>query len=318
MSQNYGDVFATMQAFLNNITLEKQASSASDPAAKMDNRGKEMTKDKDKEDTMQVPADSAAAENKDGKAMDPKKKMAGTETYDADQKVSQATLKVSEHAKQARAEMLGNAIKAQLVALQKNASAPKAAAPAPVAAPVLAKTAEVLQKEAAERELADQYHRFCIGWNRGIEKKAEDIKEVMDSKLVKTAAEAEALLDQAAQAQPESVLPEEAVQQGMDQAEGGAAGGMDLDALAEQLKANGVTEQDLQVAAQEIEKLMASGVAPEEIVQAILSISGGAPAGGAAPEGAAPMMPEGMPPEMAKAAAERQALIQDYIRSLKA
>ena len=60
-------------------------------------------------------------------------------------------------------------------------------------------------------KIDQSYVNFSEGWLRGFEKKAEDIKSILASKLVKTAEEAEAILEKIAAEDPAAVMPEEAM-----------------------------------------------------------------------------------------------------------
>lgn len=199
----------------------------------------------------------------------------------------------------ARAEMLGNAILSQIAQLnQANAGIAKAAA----------------EQNEIEQAAQESYKDFQAGWYRGFQKKAEDINEILASGLVKTAEEAEALLDQVP---PEAKLPEEAMPEAAP-AEGGdvppevaeAASSLppehleQLDALADQMAEAGVEPEDVAQAAKMMDELTSQGVSPEEIVQAVQSISS---------EGAAEPAPE----EQQKIAAQRQDAIKNYIKGLR-
>lgn len=208
--------------------------------------------------------------------------------------------------KYARAERLGNAILSQIAALNaSNSQMEKAAA----------------EKSEIEKAAEESYKDFQAGWYRGFEKKAEDIKEILASGLVKTAAEAEALLDNVP---PEAKLPEEAMP--VDAAAAGmdlppevaeAAGQLppehleQLNALADQMAEAGVQPEDIAQAAKMMDELTAQGVSPEEIVQAVQEISSeGAPAEEAPKE-------EAPAEDVAKQAAARHEAIKNYIKGLK-
>jgi hypothetical protein len=69
---------------------------------------------------------------------------------------------------------------------------------------------------------------------------------------------------------PAEMAPEMGAEMGAEMApEMGAEGGMDIDQLAEALDAQGVTEEDLQAAAEAIEAMKAEGASDEQVVQAV-------------------------------------------------
>lgn len=204
----------------------------------------------------------------------------------------------------ARAERLGNAILSQIAQLRETQGIAKAAA---------------IEKTAEEKAAEESYNDFKKGWLRGYEKKAEDIGEILKSGLVKTAEEAEAMLDKVpAEAKlPEEEMPAEAPAEGGDVppevAEAAASLPPEhleqLNALADQMAEAGVEPEDVAQAAKMMDELTSQGVAPEEIVQAVQSMSaeGGAPAPEAAPS----------PADQEKIAAQRQDAIKNYIRGLR-
>ena len=329
--KQYGDVMTMMDEFLHSIeaerTIAKQAADSLTPGPNDDIKdepegkdsktiadaqagqgaaGAEKQSDKDKA-IAGVEADSAEAENKAGASEKPTDDQ-GPKSLDADQKVTENITMVETPEKIARAERLGNKILSIVADLQKNAAEQ---APAQVPVP------ELLQKLAAENpelanEVATSYHNFAQGFLAGRTQRQQDASEVLASKLVKTAEEADALLDMVAADDPAAIAPPELMGE-EGGAEGGAGGDIDpesaaqLDALAEEMAAAGVTAEDVVAAAQQLEELTAAGVSPEEIVAAASEV---------AEEDAVPPAEE---PAMLdpKVAAERKQVLKNYIRGLQ-
>ena len=155
-----------------------------------------------------------------------------------------------------------------------------------------AQPVQTIQKSAAEvqreQDAMNAFAEFSRGYNRGIQKKAEDIKEVADSGVVPSPAAAEDVLNAVAVQDPQAVLPEEAQPEaGVDPDTAKA-----LDQLAAAMAQEGVTPEQLAEAAKVVQDLQAQGVAPEEIIQAVdqAGAQGGAPGG--APAGGAPAAAE--------------------------
>jgi len=198
-------------------------------------------------------------------------------------------------------------------------------------APAVEKKAEAetfLSKLASEQPelhgaIMDSFHQFAVGWIRGFEKRAEDRQELLNSGLVKTAAEADMILDKIAAEDAGAVLPEEA---GAAPApEAAAPGGADVDQIVEQLDAAGVKPEDIDEAAKIMEQLQAQGVSPEEIVQAVTAMDE-LQGAGAAPEEIGQASDEvlaedagqkALPTAEEKKANVRKETIKDYIRSLR-
>lgn len=157
--------------------------------------------------------------------------------------------------------------------ITKTASAPTPqqppAAPAPQAQPApIPKTAEdirdnhlanVLLHKKAEDELNASL--FEQAFMIGVEQRRRDNACVLQGGICKTAAEADALLDAATQADPSAVLPAQAqVEQGLQGAEGAAAGGPSLPPeviqhvteLVQYLLSQGMSEADIEQAMLEI------------------------------------------------------------------
>ena len=128
----------------------------------------------------------------------------------------------------------------------------------------------LVQKQASQMSPADQeamnaFAEFSAGFNRGIQKKAEDVKEVQDSGVAPSKEDAESLLNTVAVQNPEAVLPEEAQPEAQLDPETTGA----LDQLAAAMKQEGVKPEDLAEAAGVVQQMQAQGVKPEEIVQAV-------------------------------------------------
>ena len=350
MARNYNDVVSAMDSFLQKIAVEKDSAGiqkqakaeGSSPAnsgeqpkfakaetvsSKGDGEaqgapGSEKKEDINKEKSTGVSIQQVAA-NSDGKGspkdgsdqtfnvLDSEQKVPGIKTSEI--KEGQLYKEVTAAQKFARAERLGNAILTQISAL----------------AGVQKQAEQAMQKSAEEQMIeklaAEAYNDFVAGYARGLQKKAEDMNELIEAGVCKTAAEAEALLDSVP---PEAKLPEESMP-----AEGAAGGqaeqavaGMDpeqakmLEELAEQMAQAGVKPEDIEEAAKQMEQLTQAGVSPEEIIKATQELAAeqgaAAPAGG---EGASQAPGESAgpsPAEQEKAAAERFSVIKNHIRSL--
>jgi hypothetical protein len=358
---------SSMNQFLSKIELEKTAADDSakkepegkttetvaDAQAAQDNRGAEMQQDL-KEGIGGVEADTEEAAVKAGDGDEPTDDQ-GPNSLGADEKVNEgdAMIKSEEtpvkEASEVRANRLGDAILKQVVEMQKEAEeAPAEEAPAEEVTKEASEQEEVnevavaLEKFASEnpelKEALDaQYHEFAQGFMRGVEKKAEDIQDMIDSGLCKTAEEAEALLDAAVAADPAAALPEEALMEGLpaldeapmeevpalpeealagaEEAVAGPEG--EMDQIGAMLEQAGVTEEDLIAAANEIQALTDVGVAPEEIIEATeeLAAEDSVAAGTEIPKEA-----EAVIHKRAfirnKQAQERVDLIKEYIRNL--
>lgn len=234
-------------------------------------RGKEMEADlKDSEmgalnGNAQLAADSGAQVSEDDEVEHPQDNPQSPKTLNADESVKMTGDNVnvtdvttahaapSELAKVARLERLGHTL-LSIVAddafgLQKQASAHRQA---PVAE---------YDVDALESFLA-----YNAGFERGLQKKAEDINEVVESGLAPSEEEAAALLDTAAVQDPEAVLPEEAMPEAQMSGDDMAA----LDELAGELEAAGIEPEELIEAQAQVEQIKAeTGATDEEIVQMI-------------------------------------------------
>jgi hypothetical protein len=116
----------------------------------------------------------------------------------------------------------------------------------------------------ADPDILESFLAFHAGFERGLQKKAEDINEVVESGLAPDEEEAAALLDAAAVQNPEAVLPEE-VQPEADMSDEDMAA---LDELAGELEAAGVTPEELMEAQAQVEQIKAeTGATDEDIVQ---------------------------------------------------
>ena len=181
-------------------------------------------------------------------------------------------ININEQQKEARARRLGNAILAHIADFKKQAS-----------------EVNMLNGRA---NMA--YKSFTEGWVRGFEKKAEDMAALMDAGFARNPFEAELLLNKIPEEDPAAVLPEEVV----NAPEAALAEGTEqLDALAAEMAAQGVSPEDVIEAAKVVDELQNAGVSPEEIVQA--AVEAGAEVG--AEE---------------KQAFYRRSLIKNYIKNM--
>jgi len=211
----------------------------------------------------------------------------------------------SEIAKVARAERLANGLLETIAALNFDAEAPapieKQAAEDPTEAPGL------LQKFASEadEDVLTSFLAYSAGFERGLQKKAEDINEVVESGLAPDEGQAAALLDATAVKNPEAVLPPEAQPEAGLSEDDMAA----LDELAGQLDANGITPEQLQEAQAEIEAIKAeTGASDEQIIAVLQEEAAGA--GGEVPAEAPAEMPAEVPAEMPKEASDKESAEQ--------
>ena len=293
-----------------------------------------------------VEADSPEATNNDGDGEEPTDDQ-GPKSLDASETVTENITVETTPEKVARAERLGNAILSRVADLQKNATeaTPEAT---PEAKPK--QEASILEKLASENpkmadHISQSYHDFATGWLEGFNQRQDDLQECMESGIFKSAAEADAMLDAVAAEDPGAIAPpgmeapmgeapmEEAPVEGGDLGMGAPeeGGEMDpetaaqLDQLADEMEAAGVSPEDLVQAAKQLEELTAAGVSPDEIIQAAGEVEGEGGGMGEAPLEEAPMAeeapmeaaPEVLPEEAEKLAAERKEHIKDYIRGLQ-
>ena len=163
----------------------------------------------------------------------------------------------SEVAKVARAERLSMSILGTIQALGAQQ------------APLVQKTAAQMSPQ--DQEAMNAFAEFSAGFNRGIQKKAEDVQEVTDSGVVPSAKDAESLLNTVAVQNPEAVLPEEAQPEAQLDPETTQA----LDQLAQAMAQEGVKPEDLAEAAGVVQELQAKGVQPDQIVQAVDQMAAG-------------------------------------------
>jgi hypothetical protein len=113
----------------------------------------------------------------------------------------------------------------------------------------------------SEEEL-QAYFDWKAGFQRGIQKKAEDVQAVLESGATPSADEADALLNAAAAQDPGAVLPEEA----QPEAAVGGADAAALDQMAEQLSSEGVSQEEFVAAAKAVDELTQAGYTPDEII----------------------------------------------------
>jgi hypothetical protein len=166
----------------------------------------------------------------------------------------------------------------------------------------------------AQNAAQDYYEGFLLGMLKRAQDEADLRAAGIPDAVLEKVGGIEGLLDKVAMADPTAVLPEEALAAEAP-VEGGVpgGGGEDLDAIAGELDAAGVTPEDLQAAMEDVAALQEAGVAPEEIEQALseLGAEEGAGLEGGAPE-AAPM--EAIPAEALKEASVQRARI-DQIKA---
>ena len=343
MAKNHELIASMLDSFYEKVAFEKKANETLASVEKKDEKtsekptmgaaGNEMNAElKTPNQTGGTAADSAAAQTKPSDSVVSESKE-GPHAMAADEAVKPAEnkIKVENEHKEARAERLGNAILKHVSELRKQADEAAKAAPA---------VQNPLEKLASENpelkgKIDESYVNFSEGWLRGFEKKAEDINSMLASGIVKTAAEAEAILEKIAAEDPAAVMPEEAMPAMPEAAPAEAApapeaAGADaaadlapeemqaLEQLAQEMAAQGVKPEDVVQAAEAIEKLTQAGVAPEEIVQAATELQGEGAQGGAPEAAPAEVAAAPSPEEAQKVAADRKNLIKDYIRGLNA
>jgi len=189
----------------------------------------------------------------------------------------------SDLAKAARAERLGARI-LQFISNMQGAQSPSG----------IEKTAaEAIAN--ADPAVIQAFLDFNAGFQRGLEKKAQDMAEVMESGVAPSEEDASALLDAVAVEDPEAVLPEEA----QPEAEVSPEQEQMITELADAMVAEGVKVEDLVEAAQTVQELQDAGVSPEEIVQAAQEIG-----------------TEDQAAETEKVAAERKALAKNKLAQI--
>jgi len=138
-----------------------------------------------------------------------------------------------------------------------------------------------IEKQASEddvevdEDILNSFLAYNAGFERGLQKKAEDINDVVESGLVPDQEQAAALLDATAVQNPEAVLPEEAQPEAEMSPDDAAA----LEQLAGDLDAAGITPEELMEAQAQVEAIKAeTGATDEEIVQVLQEEAAGAPA----------------------------------------
>jgi hypothetical protein len=188
--------------------------------------------------------------------------------------VTSAHAAPSEIAKVARAERLSSALLQQIAQRnlnfsegeQGNVSEIQKEASETTESPTEEET--FIQKFASEvdEDVLHNFLAYSAGFERGLQKKAEDIGEVMDAGLAPSEGEAAALLDATAVQNPEAVLPPEA-QPEADMSEEDMAA---LDELASELDAQGITPEQLMEAQAEIDAIKAETGASDEDIIAVL------------------------------------------------
>jgi len=151
----------------------------------------------------------------------------------------------------------------------------------PDAAPVA--EGEAISKIAGEEvdeDVLNNFLAYSAGFERGLQKKAEDVNDVVESGIVPDEEQAAALLDATAVQNPEAVLPEEAQPEAAMSPEDTAA----LEQLAGELDAAGIDPEELMEAQAQIDAIKAeTGASDEEIIEVLQEEAGGM--GGEAVEG---------------------------------
>lgn len=321
---------------------EIQEVSADNTLAAEKDRGAEMEADLKDSETgavkgyAQLAADDGAQVSETDAVVHPQDNPQSPQQVDADESVKMEgdNVKVtdvttshaapSEIAKVARANRLGQTLLAIVAEgkfeedepIQKEAAAAPKAEEAPATdAPVAEDAIQKLASSDIDPEVAEMFLAYSAGFERGMQKKAEDINEVVESGLAPDEDQAAALLDTAAVQNPEAVLPEEAQPEAALSADDTAA----LDTLADQLDAAGVTPEELQEAQGAIEQIKAeTGASDEEIIAMLeeeAAASEAAPA--EAPIEEAPVAPIEEEP-MPKVASDRKSDLLAALQEIQA
>lgn len=142
-----------------------------------------------------------------------------------------------------------------------------------------------ISKEASEAPEVDEkvlnsFLAYNAGFERGLQKKAEDINDVVESGIVPDEEQAAALLDATAVQDAEAVLPEEAQPEANIAPEDAAA----LEQLATELDAAGITPEELMEAQAQVEAIKAeTGATDEEIIQVLQEEAAAAAGAGEVP-----------------------------------
>lgn len=301
--------------------------------AAQDDRGAEMEADlKDSEmgavnGNAQLAADNGAQVKEDDEVEHPQDNPQAPQQLNADEsvkmdgdnvKVTEVTTThaaPSEIAKIARAERLSSALLQTISKLDFSEEAQENAEnfqkEATERAAVSGEAPSMIRKFASEadEDVLNSFLAYSAGFERGLQKKAEDIGEVMEAGIAPDEGEAAALLDATAVQNPEAVLPPEAQPEADMSPEDMAA----LDELASELDAQGISPEQLMEAQAEIDEIKAqTGATDEEIIQVLQE-----EAAGAAVEGA-PI--EEAPVEIPKVASEdasRRSILLDTLSKLQ-
>jgi hypothetical protein len=146
----------------------------------------------------------------------------------------------------------------------------------------------------AQNAAQDYYEGFILGMLKRAQDEADLRAANLPPAVLQKVGGIEGLLDKVAMADPMAVLPEEAMGGAPEEAPMEEApmegGGEDLDAIAGELDAAGVTPEDLEAAMADVAALQEAGVAPEEIAAALTELEGEG-GGEAAPAMEAPEAP---------------------------
>ncbi len=189
-----------------------------------------------------------------------------------------------ELAKVARADRLGTALVNKIIEATEGAYE---------GAPMQKTAAEIVEN--ADPRAVEAFVDFNAGFERGIQKKAQDIADTVESGLAPDEETAEALLDAVAEEDPAAVLPEEA----QPEAELDEETIQVLDELSSEMAAAGVTAEDLAEAVDAVAELADAGVPPEQIIDEVTA-----------------MADEAQVEDMEKTAAENRQLIRNRLQAL--
>ncbi len=297
-----------------------------------DDRGAEMEADlKDSEmgavkGNAQLAADNGAQVKEEDEVEHPQDNPQAPQQLNADEsvkmdgdnvKVTEVTTThaaPSEIAKIARAERLSSALLQTISNLDFSEEAQENAENFQKEATVRAAAGEpsVIRKFASEadEDVLNSFLAYSVGFERGLQKKAEDIGEVMEAGIAPDEGEAAALLDATAVQNPEAVLPPEAQPEADMSPEDMQA----LDELASELDAQGISPEQLMEAQAEIDEIKAqTGATDEEIIQVLQEEASGAAVGEAPIEEEAPVEI----PKVASEDASRRSILLDTLSKLQ-
>jgi hypothetical protein len=204
---------------------------------------------------------------------------------------------VQKAASHARAQRLGHRILQTLAGVEKESS-------------LIEKVAA--QNPALAQNISASFDEFTHGYLRGLEKKAEDINELIKAGVTNDPKVAASILEKAASLDPESIMPEEyfegMLQKKAEAEEQGILQMLDqmppeqrdqLLQISKYLAEQGLSSEEIMQAAQQLEQLLQAGASPEEIVAASQQMT---------QEG------QGAAEQEKMAAAQRVGAIKDFMR----